>query len=148
MIIMRKKPEIKLRVIKETDYRFLYNLLKERESIVNISHKQTPTYVSHIKFVKSKPYTNCYIIENGNKKAGSIYLSKHNEIGIFIKKIFHKQNIGNIALSLLMKKNPRKRYLANVNPKNKHSINFFQKNNFKLIQYTYENNVNQSNQNL
>ena len=37
-----------------------------------------------------------------------------------------------------MKKNPRKRFLANVSPKNKKSMEFFKKNGFKLIQYTFE----------
>ena len=37
-----------------------------------------------------------------------------------------------------MDMNPRKRYLANVNPKNKTSQKFFKKNGFKLIQYTLE----------
>jgi RimJ/RimL family protein N-acetyltransferase len=69
---------------------------------------------------------------------GSIYLSKNNEIGIFVSKKFQGKNIGNFALNELIKKNPRKRFLANVNPKNKKSIQFFKNNNFKLIQHTFE----------
>ena len=41
-------------------------------------------------------------------------------------------------METLIKKHPRERYLANVNPKNKKSVNFFKKNSFKLIQYTFE----------
>ena len=37
-----------------------------------------------------------------------------------------------------MKQNKQKRYLANVSPKNKKSIQFFKHNGFKLIQYTFE----------
>ena len=135
---MEKKSNTKLRIIREDDYRFLFNLLKERESFMNISHKKMPTFSEHAKFVRSKPYTKWYIIENGKKKVGSIYLSKQDEIGIFIKKNERQKDIGNSALELIMKKNPRERFLANINPKNKKSITFFQKNNFKLIQYTYE----------
>ena len=135
---MEKKSITKLRIIREDDYRFLFNLLKERESFMNISHKKMPTFSEHAKFVRSKPYTKWYIIENGKKKVGSIYLSKQDEIGIFIKKNERQKDIGNSALELIMKKNPRERFLANINPKNKKSITFFQKNNFKLIQYTYE----------
>ncbi|MDC0202153.1 GNAT family N-acetyltransferase [Candidatus Nitrosopelagicus sp.] len=135
---MEKKSNTKLRIIREDDYRFLFNLLKERESFMNISHKKMPTFSEHEKFVRSKPYTKWYIIENGKKKVGSIYLSKQDEIGIFIKKNERQKDIGNSALELIMKKNPRERFLANINPKNKKSITFFQKNNFKLIQYTYE----------
>jgi hypothetical protein len=39
---------------------------------------------------------------------------------------------------MIIKKNPRARYLVNVNPKNKRKIDFFKKNGFKLIQFTYE----------
>jgi RimJ/RimL family protein N-acetyltransferase len=73
------------------------------------------------------------------EKVGSIYLSKNDEIGIFISKKFQGKNIGKYALNDLMAKDTRtKRYLANVNPKNKKSIQFFKNNKFKLIQYTFE----------
>ena len=42
------------------------------------------------------------------------------------------------SLIILMKKNPRKRYLANVNPNNKKLISFWKKNNFSLVSYSYE----------
>ena len=71
-------------------------------------------------------------------RIGSIYLSKNDEIGIFLSKKYQGKNIGNDALVELIRKNPRERYLANVNPKNKKSSTFFKNNNFKLIQYTYE----------
>ena len=51
---------------------------------------------------------------------------------------YQGKNIGNDALAELIRKNPRERYLANVNPKNKKSSAFFKNNNFKLIQHTYE----------
>ena len=97
-----------------------------------------PTYSEHVKFVKSRPYSKWYIIEKSNRKLGSIYLSKNDEIGIFLKKAYHGKNFAGHALSLIIEKNPRHRYLANVNPTNKKSIKFFKKNKFKIIQYTYE----------
>ena len=133
---------IRLRNVNQSDFRFLYNLLKERNPNMNISHKKMPTYSEHIKFVRSKPYTKWNIIEYGKQKSGSIYLSKNNEIGIFLKKRFQGKNIAQESLKLFMKTNPRKRYLANVNPKNIISQKFFKKNGFKLIQYTYEFEVN------
>ena len=45
----------------------------------------------------------------------------------------HSQKIRYTALNILIKKNRRKRYLANINPKNKKSISFFKKNGFELI---------------
>ena len=134
----KKLPEIEIRRVVDSDIRFLFNLLKERSVAENISHKKMPTYNEHKKFVKSKPYSRWYIVVHSNKKIGSVYLSKNAEIGIFLKKEFRTQNIGKKALEMIIQKNPRKRYLANINPKNTKSINFFKKNHFKLIQYTFE----------
>ena len=130
--------ELKLNSVSIKDIRFLYALLKERDSKANISHKKMPTYSEHIKFVNSKPYNKWYIIKFKNKKIGSIYLTNQNEIGIFIKKDIQGKNLGRQALSLMIDKNPRKRYLANVNPKNSKSIKFFKSNGFKIIQHTFE----------
>jgi len=130
--------ELKLHPVLSNNIRFLYQLLKERDPRINISHKTMPSYSEHKKFVNSKPYDKWYIIKVKNKKIGSIYLTTQNEIGIFIKKNIQGQNLGKQALSLMISKNSRKRYLANVNPKNSKSIRFFKNNGFKLIQYTYE----------
>ena len=135
---MKTNPETKLTAVTKKDALFLYDLLKERESNVNISHKKMPTYAQHIKFIESKPYSKWYIIKFNNKKIGSAYLSKQNEIGIFIIKNMHSQKLGTSVLNILTKKNHRKRYLANINPKNKKSIGFFKKNGFKLVQHTFE----------
>jgi RimJ/RimL family protein N-acetyltransferase len=129
---------IKLLHAKDSDHRFLYNLLKIRNPIANISHRGMPSYKEHVNFVESKPYSKWYVIYYRNQKAGSVYLSKNDEIGIFLKNEFQKEGIGEKVLEMIKLKNPRKRYLANINPKNKKSIKFFKKNNFKLIQYTYE----------
>ena len=81
-----KKNQIKLKLISKSDYRFLYNLLKERDSRANISHRKMPTYNEHLKFIRSKPYAKWYIVEFGASKIASVYLTSQNEIGIFIKK--------------------------------------------------------------
>jgi RimJ/RimL family protein N-acetyltransferase len=129
---------MKLKPVSKSDYRFLYDLLMERNPRANISHKKMPTYNEHVSFVSAKPYSKWYVILYRVNKVGSIYLTSQNEIGIFIKKSFQNKQIGNIALRKLIQKNPKKRYLANVNPKNKKSIRFFKNNGFKLIQYTFE----------
>ena len=134
----RTELQLSLKLVTNSDGKFLFDLLKERDSRANISHKKMPTYAEHIKFIKSKPYSKWYIIFKSKQKIGSIYLSKNGEIGIFVSKKFRGKNIGNYALSELIKKNPRKRFLANINPKNKKSISFFKNNGFKLIQYTFE----------
>ena len=134
----KNEPVVKLKIVSKSDYRFLYDLLMERDTRVNISHKKMPTYNQHVSFVSAKPYSKWYVILYGVNKAGSIYLTSQNEIGIFIKKSFQNKQIGNIALHKLIHKNPKKRYLANVNPQNKKSMRFFKNNGFKLIQYTLE----------
>ena len=134
----KTQSSISLKSVTNSDVKFLFDLLKERDPHVNISHRKMPTYNQHTKFIKSKPYSKWYIILKSKQKIGSIYLSKNDEIGIFLSKKFQGKNVGNFALNELVKKNPRKRFLANVNPKNKKSISFFKNNNFKLIQYTFE----------
>lgn len=135
---MNNKNSTILRSVKESDYLFLYELLKERDPLANISHKKMPSFAQHVKFVLSKPYAKWYVIVECGKTVGSVYLTKNDEIGIFIKKDTQGKGIGFKALKLLMEKNPRTRYLANVNPKNKRSMQFFKDNGFNLIQYTYE----------
>jgi RimJ/RimL family protein N-acetyltransferase len=135
---MKSGQSVKLMKVGRSDYKFLYELLKQRSPKANISHRKMPTYKEHEKFVNSRPYKIWYVIYVENTKTGSIYLSKQNEIGIFLLKKHQGKSIGQTALDLLMIKNPQKRYLANVSPKNPGSIKFFKKNKFKLIQHTYE----------
>lgn len=132
------KEKIRLKLVTESDYEFLYQLLSERDPRANISHRELPTFSQHVRFVVSRPYSKWYVITVNSQKAGSIYLTELNEIGIFLKKELQGIGLGNKALQLLIKQNPKKRYLANVSPSNKKSIEFFKKNGFKLIQYTYE----------
>ncbi len=133
-----KMPVIEIKPVKQSDIRFLYNQLKERDSKINISHRVMPSYAEHSRFVLSKPYSRWYIIFYNNKKIGNVYLTRLNEIGIFVLKSIKIKGIGNIVLKEVMKKNPRPRYLANVSPRNSKSSEFFKKNGFKLIQHTYE----------
>ena len=127
-----------MKEIDEKDIQFLYNLLEERKPISYISHKKMPTYEEHVNFVKSSPYSKWYIIEVDGERTGSIYLTKQNEIGIFLNEGLQEKGIGSNALNVLIGKNPDLRYLANINPENKKSIKFFKKLGFTLIQYTYE----------
>ena len=132
------KYNLELKEVDEKDVQFLYNLLEERKPVTYISHKKMPTYEEHVNFVKSSPYSKWYIIEVDEERAGSIYLTKQNEIGIFLNEGLQEKGIGSNALNLLIGKNPDLRYLANINPENKKSIEFFKKLGFTLIQYTYE----------
>ena len=100
---MPNNVSIKLNKVKKSDALFLYELLRERDPRTNISHKKMPSYEKHVKFILSNPYKIWYIIFHENTKSGSIYLSKQNEIGIFILSKDQGKNIGKQALQLLMK---------------------------------------------
>ena len=57
---------IKLTKITNSDARFLYLLLMERDPKTNISHRKMPTYNEHRKFIASKPYKAWYVIKVDN----------------------------------------------------------------------------------
>jgi len=128
---------MKLESVGEEDAKFLFESLKEREGIVNISHKSLPTWEEHLEFVKNHNYISWDIIIVNNEKIGNIYLTQRNEIGIFILKKFQDSGNGSEALKLFMKKNGDRRYLANINPTNYKSIQFFGKHGFNHFQNTY-----------
>ena len=129
---------ITLKEITKKDEKFLYDLLKQRKADENISHKKMPTFKEHQKFILRNPYFSWYVIFNSNKKIGSAYLSHQNEIAIWFKKEFENKTLYDNVLKLILEKNPRNRYLVNINPNNKKLIKYYTKNDFKLIQYTYE----------
>ena len=89
---------IELLNICENDFKFLYEMLEERELIQNITHKKIPSYNEHVNFIKSNPYSNWYIIFENNKKIGTVYLSKENEVGVFIIKKNQRNGIGKESL--------------------------------------------------
>ena len=91
---------ITLKIVTNADIEFLFDLLKKRDPISNISHKKMPSYSQHIKFIKSKPYSKWYIILKENEKIGSIYLSKNNEIGLSILESKRTKNIQNLFVML------------------------------------------------
>ncbi|WP_320416699.1 GNAT family N-acetyltransferase [Candidatus Nitrosotenuis chungbukensis] len=117
---------------------FSTNYLKNEILKVLFRIKSLPTYHEHKQFVKSFPYSRWYVIYFNSVRAGSISITVQNEIGIWILQKFQNKGIGSKALEILIQKSPTKRYLANINPKNKESMEFFEKHNFKLIQYTFE----------
>lgn len=115
----------------------LYRLLAERTTDQAISHKEMPMYYVHVKFVRSEPYKAWYVLQDAKGDyLGATYLSKLNEIGIFIFKEHNGKGYGPEAVRrlMLMHTGP---FLANINPANKASIGMFEKEGFKLLQVTY-----------
>ena len=133
---------MELKPVTADDAEFLFDLLKQREGTVNISHKSLPDWEEHIQYVKKHDYQSWDIIWVENTRIGNIYLTKNNEIGIFIDKKLQFHGYGSKALEEFMKKNGKKRYLANVNPTNYKSIQFFAKHGFIHIQNTYHKKIN------
>ena len=129
---------LKLLPINEKDYEFLYKLLSERKQITFISHKKMPTYEEHVKFIESEPYSKWYIIQIDDKKIGSIYLTKENEIGIhFFTQYEESERFQNVIKEFFLKE-PQDRFVMNVSPKNEQYIDLTKKLGFHLVQHTYE----------
>jgi len=126
-----------LKKANKSDYGFFYELLKERDNTINISHKKMPSREKSDKFNASKPYVYDFMILVNDKEVGRVYVTKGNEVGIYIKKEFQHKHYGRKAISLLFNKVRFKKYYANIAPLNIRSQKFFKKLGFRLIQYTY-----------
>lgn len=125
--------------------KFLYDLLKERPSYANISHKKMPTYKEHCDFVKSKPYKNWFLVLNYEFNTESniyfviatVYISKNNEIGIAVKKEYQRKGYATNILEKLINENKDVKLFANIAPGNVASQHLFERLGFKHIQNTY-----------
>ncbi len=127
---------------------FLYDLLLERDPVANISHKSNPPFWKHLEFINSKPYAVWNIIEwamLGPESAGdftwvpigSVYLTRQDEIGLFLKNDYQGKGFGREAIRMFTDANPRKAYYANIAPGNEASQRFFTDLGFRHIQNTY-----------
>lgn len=115
---------------------YLYALLQERDGSINISHQVMPTPAQHLRFVHSHPYRDWCLIDAG-EIVGATYLTKQNEIGIFIFKMHQGRGLGKQALALMKERHQDRRLLANINPDNTRSAELFRSAGFKLVQHTY-----------
>ena len=114
----------------------LYRLLAEREEEINISHKVMPPWCEHFRFIESKPYTAWYFICDPDP-VGACYLSKQNEIGVHVFRASQGRGYGPRAVKAIIKQHGRRRYLANINPRNERSATLFAALGFRLVQHTY-----------
>lgn len=115
-------------------HEILYRLLSERDEGVNISHKAMPCWGDHIRFVESMPYEAWYFIGD---VFGACYLSRQNEIGVFVFNEHRGKGYGRAAIQEIMRLHGKRRYLANVNPRNERSAALFASLGFELCQHTY-----------
>ncbi len=133
--------KVELKSIYEIDdvYEILFELLMDRESHQNISHKVIPTMDEHIRFVDSKPYKSWELIIDSGKNIGSVYVTGMNEIGLFLFKKYRSQGYGKLVLEMILERHKGERMLANINPNNTASKAFFKNYGFHMIQETYSN---------
>lgn len=115
----------------------LYRLLRDRDPKINISHTEMPTFDEHVDFIESRPYAAWYLVQNEGANIGSVYLTRDDEIGVFIFKRHHGHGYGPKAVEQLMEYHPRDRYYANIAPMNQISKKVFQRLGFRKHQETF-----------
>ena len=117
--------------------KLLYQLLKERPALMNISHQRMPGFAEHCRFVNSKPYREWYFVRRGSRIIGSVYLTQLNEIGMFLFKPFRARGFERQVLKKIIASPPKKRLLVNLSLKNEFYRKIFISLGFKHIQNTY-----------
>lgn len=123
----------------------LWHLLEQRDPIVNISHKQMPSWDEHVAFVTGyraltgpkHDYESWYIVEVEGIAIGATYLTWRKEIGIHLFEEHRGHGYGRRAVLVLMTAHGPAKYVANIAPDNVKSQVFFRKMGFKCIQHTF-----------
>ena len=121
----------------------LFMILSKRKNYQKISFKKLPSFKEHKSFVKNHPYRMWFLIIKDKKYVGTIYLSKMNEIGIFVIK--HLEVIEPLVDFVIEKYKPLKRkksirsenFIINISPKDVMFNNIIKDMGAKLIQNTY-----------
>ena len=138
----------KIRLVEERDIPILFEHLKQFLETPNRSTTGNPLPL----FEDSKKFVLKYLYENENHEydkwymvindedeiLGNVYIKKKNMIAYHILEKYQRQGFGETAVKLMMEKNPRKRYFAIVNMKNKSSIEFIKKFKFKEKSFIFE----------
>ncbi len=114
-----------------------------REPEHNISHKSMPCYGDHAEFVQSMPYRWWDLITSDVwfERFGVGYVTKNDEIGLYLWPAFRKLGYGSLVLDLY--KNKTDHLFANIAKSNLPSQAFFKKCGFVLKeeqpeQFVYE----------
>lgn len=133
--------KVTLDAVKPTSMQILslWKMLAERTPQQAISHRQMPTWEQHCNFVDTwqDRYIAWYMIGNERVYVGNIYLTKQREVGIHIFDGHRGLGYGHAAIEQILHLHGRP-LLANINPLNTESIEFFTRHDFKLLQHTYQ----------
>ena len=123
----------------------LWALLKSRPEIACVSHKEMPTRSEHDTFVATHPYHDWCLVDVDGEIAGSVFISQParpsvvgDELSIDLFEHFWGYGYATEALTLMMQRHPRDRYIANVAPNNPKSRALFERLGFKHCQDTLE----------
>lgn len=123
-----------LRDSSSDDQLFIYNLVSEfLKTDLSVTFLSMPSVEE---FFKNK--IKRYIISDGKESLGFVQILENNEVGYFLDKKFQNKGIGTECVELLMKINPRKRFFATINDKNKFSKKLIKKLGFKPKATIYE----------
>ncbi len=138
----------KIRLVEEKDIPILYEQLKEFLETPNASTtgNPLPPFENSKKFVMKYLYENenheydqwYMVINDEDKIVGNVYINKKNTIAYHIIKKYQKHGFGETSVKLMMKKNPRRVYIAIVNINNESSIEFIKKFKFKEKAFIFE----------
>ena len=128
-----------LREIKEIDYPFVYEIIKNFiKTNLSVTFLELPDYEEFKKTYFLNDFKR-YIITNENAEdLGFVVITKGDEIGYFLKTECQNRGIAVEAVRMTMELNPRKRYFATIHNENKRSINLAAKLGFKPKGTIYE----------
>jgi len=128
--------DITLRPVTKKDYKFLYDLLQQRNPKESISHREMPAYDEHIRFNNTKPYKVDYIICTGSIPIGRLYITPASEIGIKVMNKIREPVIRELLRIVL--DNFTYRFCFNISPNDKLFKTILKEFKFKKIMETYE----------
>lgn len=129
--------QLTLKLMTVGDCRFVYQLLKERQNEPNVNiNFQMPTYEDHKEYLLDALYFEWYkqafIMYIGRKKIGQVYVTKDNEIGVFVLKAYQGKGYGREAVKRIIQATESDVFTAHVNGANEKSKRLFKALGFKL----------------
>jgi hypothetical protein len=106
-----------LRSANSDDYNFIYKLIEDFLKMdLSVTFLKMPSFEEFFKNNIER-----FVISDGKTLYGFVQILENNEIGYFLEKKYRSKGLGTEAVELLMKINPRDRYFATINDKNKAS---------------------------
>tara|TARA_Y100001970_G_C14108963_1_gene789748 strand:+ start:786 stop:1271 length:486 start_codon:yes stop_codon:yes gene_type:complete len=137
---------LNLRKVKKNDIKFIFNLYNYGVSKGFFLTRKKIDYNDHKKWFLNKYNSKkiyLYVCVSNNVKIGyvrfDLFNPKSSKVSIILKKKFQKKGIAthmlNRGSALSLRKFNLKHLYAEILIKNKKSIEFFQRNGFKLIKY-------------